>query len=183
MRYIDSLVYNLKGQISYRNRSSNFFVKQDLRLRCFLRVLVLSSCESAVTLQCLYWVPFFQSPDHPGHSVQELPKSWRKHLLKRAKQGRMIIYLRGLDKRIWPTFYHCVSGFNVLTCGWKQVTAAYGLNPGDDCLFQLVDQQKRIFDVRKIWKSRSKMPKNYLELFTLSTYKRNEKKGAMPVSH
>lgn len=85
-----------------------------------------------------------------GRDFLELEESWRKHLLKRAKQGRMIVYLRGPDKRIWPTFYHCKSGLNVLTSGWKQVAAAYGMNPGDDCLFQLVDQQKCLFDIRKI---------------------------------
>ncbi|PHT87182.1 hypothetical protein T459_09288 [Capsicum annuum] len=85
-----------------------------------------------------------------GRDFLELPESWRKHLLKKAKQGRMIIFLRGPDKRIWPVFYHSRSRFNVLTCGWKQVAAAYGLNPGNECLFQLVDQRECIFDVRKI---------------------------------
>ncbi|KAM3247145.1 hypothetical protein T459_08244 [Capsicum annuum] len=85
-----------------------------------------------------------------GQDFLELPESWRKHLPKKAKQGRMIIFLRGPDKRIWPVFYHSRSRFNVLTFGWKQVVAAYGLNPGNECLFQLVDQRECIFDVRKI---------------------------------
>ncbi|KAM3381246.1 B3 domain-containing protein [Capsicum galapagoense] len=85
-----------------------------------------------------------------GRDFLELPESWRKHLPKKAKQGRMIIFLRGPDKRIWPVFYHSRSRFNVLTFGWKQVVAAYGLNPGNECLFQLVDQRECIFDVRKI---------------------------------
>ncbi|WMV21267.1 hypothetical protein MTR67_014652, partial [Solanum verrucosum] len=37
-----------------------------------------------------------------------------------------------------------IHDFNVLTSGWKQVTTAYGLNPGDDYLFQLVDQRNHI---------------------------------------
>ncbi|WMV21269.1 hypothetical protein MTR67_014654 [Solanum verrucosum] len=85
-----------------------------------------------------------------GRDFLELPESWRKYLLQKAKLGRMIIYLRGPDKRIWPTLYYSRSGFNVLTCGWKQVTATYGLNPGDECVFQLVNQRGCIFDVRKI---------------------------------
>lgn len=85
-----------------------------------------------------------------GRDFLELPESWRKYLPQKAKLGRMIIYLRGQDKRIWPTLYNSRSGFNVLTCGWKQVTATYGLNPGDECLFQLVNQRGCIFDIRKI---------------------------------
>ncbi|XP_055826821.1 B3 domain-containing protein Os01g0905400-like [Solanum dulcamara] len=97
---------------------------------------------NAVSYSCLLEID--------GRDFLELPESWQKYFLQRAKQGRIIIYLRGPDKRIWPTFYHCRSGFNVLTCGWKQVTAVYGLNPGDECLFQLVNQPRRIFDVRKL---------------------------------
>ncbi|XP_015068524.1 B3 domain-containing protein Os01g0905400-like [Solanum pennellii] len=85
-----------------------------------------------------------------GRDFLELPESWRKYLPQKAKLGRMIIYLRGQDKRIWPTLYNSRSGFNVLTCGWKQVTATYGLNPGDECLFQLVNQRGCIFEIRKI---------------------------------
>ncbi|CAN4087982.1 unnamed protein product [Withania somnifera] len=85
-----------------------------------------------------------------GRDFLELPESWLKHSLRRAKLGRMIIFLRGPDKRIWPTLYHNRSGFNVLTYGWKQVTTTYGLNPGDECLFQLVNQRGCLFDVRKI---------------------------------
>uniref|UniRef100_A0A3Q7FRJ2 TF-B3 domain-containing protein n=1 Tax=Solanum lycopersicum TaxID=4081 RepID=A0A3Q7FRJ2_SOLLC len=55
------------------------------------------------------------------NSYEELPESWRKYLPQKAKLGRMIIYLRGQDKRIWPTLYNSRSGFNVLTCGWKQL--------------------------------------------------------------
>ncbi|XP_055828252.1 B3 domain-containing protein Os02g0598200-like isoform X2 [Solanum dulcamara] len=97
---------------------------------------------NAVNFSCLV--------DVSGRDCLELPESWRKNLLKRNKLGKWIIYLRGPDKRIWPTFYHSRSGVDALTCGWKQVSAACGLNAEDGCLFQLVDPQKRLFDVRKI---------------------------------
>ncbi|KAK4716397.1 hypothetical protein R3W88_014735 [Solanum pinnatisectum] len=80
----------------------------------------------------------------------KLSESWRKYLPKREKFGRWIVFLRGRDKRIWPTYYHSRSKFEVLTSGWEKVTAAYGMNAGDKCLFQLVDQQRHLFDVRKI---------------------------------
>ncbi|KAJ8536563.1 hypothetical protein K7X08_034964 [Anisodus acutangulus] len=85
-----------------------------------------------------------------GRDFLELPESWRKLLMKTKKHGWWIIFLRGPDKRTWPTVYHCRPGFNVLTSGWKLVTAFYGVNPGDECLFQLVSQKECIFDVRKI---------------------------------
>ncbi|WMV30633.1 hypothetical protein MTR67_024018 [Solanum verrucosum] len=84
-------------------------------------------------------------------SVQKLSESWQKYLPKREKVGRWIVFLRGPDKRIWPTYYHSRSKFEVLTSGWEKVTAAYNMNVGDKCLFQLVDKQGRLFDVRKIF--------------------------------
>ncbi|KAM3306292.1 hypothetical protein P3S67_013162 [Capsicum chacoense] len=82
---------------------------------------------------------------------QKLPRSWEEHLPKREyKKGTMIIFIRGPYNRIWPTFYQSgTSHLDVLTCGWEQGTAAYGLNVGDACLFQLVNQTERIFDIRK----------------------------------
>ncbi|KAG5606753.1 hypothetical protein H5410_028245, partial [Solanum commersonii] len=64
----------------------------------------------------------------------------RKYLPIREKIGRWIVFLRGPDKRIWPTYYHSISKFEVLTSGWDKVTATYGMNARDRCLFQLVDQ-------------------------------------------
>ncbi|PHU19513.1 hypothetical protein BC332_10664 [Capsicum chinense] len=86
-----------------------------------------------------------------GQDFLELPGSWEEHLPKREnKKGTMIIFIRGPDNRIWPTFYQRrTSHFDVLKCGWEQVTAAYGLNTRDACLFPLVNQPERIFDVRK----------------------------------
>ncbi|XP_055827828.1 B3 domain-containing protein Os02g0598200-like isoform X2 [Solanum dulcamara] len=84
-----------------------------------------------------------------GRDYLELPESWAD-LLQKPTRGRWIIFLRGLDKRIWPVFYHSRSGVNVLTCGWEKVAAAYGINAEDDCLFQLADKQKHIFDICKI---------------------------------
>ncbi|XP_049396793.1 B3 domain-containing protein REM16-like [Solanum stenotomum] len=92
-----------------------------------------------------------------GRDFLELPESWRD-LLKRPMRERWIIFLRGPDKRIWPTYYtsrlppyySSRPSVDVLTRGWKDVAAAYGMNAKDDCLFQLADQQNRIFDIRKI---------------------------------
>ncbi|KAM3319249.1 B3 domain-containing protein isoform X2 [Capsicum chacoense] len=85
-----------------------------------------------------------------GRDFLELPESWPKHFLERSKKGRMIIFLRGPDKRKWTAFYHSKSCFDVLTYGWKQFTEIYGLNPGDDCVFQLVNKPGCIVDVYKI---------------------------------
>ncbi|MCD7451104.1 hypothetical protein HAX54_009552 [Datura stramonium] len=109
-----------------------------------------TSSLNAVKYSCLV--------DVKSRDFLVLPESWRD-LLKRSKLGRWIIFLRGPDQRIWPTFYHSKRGFDVLTSGWKEVTAAYGLNAGDDCLFELVNQQERKFDIHKIRKSASKNAK------------------------
>ncbi|PHU19410.1 hypothetical protein BC332_10561 [Capsicum chinense] len=85
-----------------------------------------------------------------GRDFLELPEYWRKHLPKKGKAGKDDYFSQRTNKRIWPVFYHSRSGFNVLTFGRKQVAAAYGLNPGNECLFPLVDQRECIFDVRKI---------------------------------
>ncbi|MCD9558712.1 hypothetical protein HAX54_016246 [Datura stramonium] len=97
---------------------------------------------NAVSYSCLV--------DVDGRDFLELPESWRKYLSKSEKLGRWIIYLQGPDKRTWPIYYHSRPGFDVLTSGWNQVTTAYGLNAEDNCLFQLVNQRERLFDVRKI---------------------------------
>ncbi|KAH0671276.1 hypothetical protein KY285_023870 [Solanum tuberosum] len=89
--------------------------------------------------------------DVDGQNFLKLSESWRKYLPKREKVGRWIVFLRGPDKRIWPTYYHSRSKFEVLTSGWEKVTAAYDMNAGDKCLFQLVDKQGHLFDVHKIF--------------------------------
>ncbi|KAH0686904.1 hypothetical protein KY290_018499 [Solanum tuberosum] len=103
----------------------------------------------AINYSCLVFVN--------GRDFLELPESWRD-LLKRPMRERWIVFLRGPDKRIWPTYYtsrlppyySSRPSVDVLTRGWKDVAAAYGMNAKDDCLFQLADQQNRIFDIRKI---------------------------------
>nr|XP_009616988.1 uncharacterized protein LOC104109401 isoform X9 [Nicotiana tomentosiformis] len=97
---------------------------------------------TAVSYSCLLEVD--------GRDFLELPESWRKYLMKKAKLERWIIFLRGPDKKIWPILYHRRSGVDVLTNGWKFFAAAYGLNRGDDCLFELENQLECIFAVRKL---------------------------------
>ncbi|MCD9558713.1 hypothetical protein HAX54_016247 [Datura stramonium] len=106
-----------------------------------------SASENILSLNAVSYICLVEID---GRDFLKLPESWQEHLLKRAENGRMIIFLQGPDKRIWPTVYYSRSGINVLTGGWKQVAAVYGLNPGDKCLFQLVNQRGCIFDVRKI---------------------------------
>ncbi|KAK4716398.1 hypothetical protein R3W88_014736 [Solanum pinnatisectum] len=89
--------------------------------------------------------------DVDGRNFLKLSESWRKYLPKRQKLGRWIVFLQGPDKRIWPTYYHSRSKFEVLTSGLEKVTATYDMNVGDKCHFQLVDQQGRLFDVCKIF--------------------------------
>nr|XP_010321659.1 B3 domain-containing protein Os02g0598200-like [Solanum lycopersicum] len=89
--------------------------------------------------------------DVNGQNFLKLSESWRKYLPDGQKFGRCIVFLRSPDKRIWPTYYHSRSKFDVLTSGWDKVTAAYDMNAGDKCLFQLVDQQGRLFNVRKVF--------------------------------
>ncbi|XP_016504691.1 uncharacterized protein LOC107822650 isoform X2 [Nicotiana tabacum] len=96
----------------------------------------------AVSYSCLLEVD--------GRDFLELPESWRKYLMKKAKLERWIIFLRGPDKKIWPIIYHRRAGVDVLTNGWKTFAAAYGLNRGDDCLFELENQLECIFAVRKL---------------------------------
>nr|XP_010319048.1 uncharacterized protein LOC101263102 [Solanum lycopersicum]XP_025885819.1 uncharacterized protein LOC101263102 [Solanum lycopersicum]XP_025885820.1 uncharacterized protein LOC101263102 [Solanum lycopersicum]XP_025885821.1 uncharacterized protein LOC101263102 [Solanum lycopersicum]XP_025885822.1 uncharacterized protein LOC101263102 [Solanum lycopersicum] len=92
-----------------------------------------------------------------GPDFLELPGSWRD-LLQRPTRERWIIFLRGPDKRIWPTYYTSLlppyysrrPSVDVLSRGWKEVAAAYGMNAKDHCLFELADKQNRIFDIRKI---------------------------------
>ncbi|WMV30659.1 hypothetical protein MTR67_024044 [Solanum verrucosum] len=88
--------------------------------------------------------------DVDGRNFLKLSESWRKYLPIREKFGCGIVFLQGTDKRIWHTYYHSISKFEVLTSGWDKVTAAYSMNAGDKCLFQLVDQQGHLFDVHKI---------------------------------
>ncbi|XP_060204478.1 B3 domain-containing protein Os01g0905400-like isoform X1 [Lycium barbarum] len=106
--------------------------------------------EPADSEDTLHAVSYACQLEVEGRDFQILPVSWRKPLMLTRNRGWWVIYLRGPDKRIWPTVYHRRPGFNVLTSGWKLVTALYGLNPGDECLFELVSQQKCIFDVRKL---------------------------------
>ncbi|XP_019243569.1 PREDICTED: uncharacterized protein LOC109223638 isoform X2 [Nicotiana attenuata] len=97
---------------------------------------------TAVSYSCLLEVD--------GRDFLELPESWRKYLMKKAKLERWIIFLRGPDKKIWPILYHRRAGVDVLTNGWKIFAAAYGLNRGDDCLFELENKWECIFAVRKL---------------------------------
>lgn len=61
--------------------------------------------------------------------------------------GKIIIYLKGPDNRCWPIIYHENFGSKILAGNWALFAAVYGLKPGDECLFQLSNQSKRMFTV------------------------------------
>lgn len=82
-----------------------------------------------------------------GRNFLELPQSWPQVLVSRKKMGRITIYLKGPDNRTWPVIYHENFGSKVLAGNWALFTAVYGLKPGDECLFQLSNWSKRIFNV------------------------------------
>ncbi|KAJ8531124.1 hypothetical protein K7X08_025855 [Anisodus acutangulus] len=82
-----------------------------------------------------------------GRNFLELPQSWPQVLASRKKMGRVTIYLKGPDNRPWPVIYHENFGSKVLARNWALFTAVYGLKPGDECLFQLSDRSKRMFNV------------------------------------
>ncbi|XP_059291217.1 uncharacterized protein LOC132044734 isoform X1 [Lycium ferocissimum] len=79
----------------------------------------------------------------------ELPQSWPQVLASRKKMGRITIYLKGPDDRPWPVMYHENFGSKVLARNWALFTAFYGLKPGDECVFQLSNQSKRMFNVHR----------------------------------
>ncbi|KAM3382164.1 B3 domain-containing protein isoform X2 [Capsicum galapagoense] len=77
----------------------------------------------------------------------ELPPNWPHVIAGRKKMGRTIIYLKGPDNRPWPIIYHEKFGSKVLVGLWPLFTKAFGLKPGDECVLQLSDQSKRMFNV------------------------------------
>ncbi|KAM3248045.1 B3 domain-containing protein [Capsicum annuum] len=82
-----------------------------------------------------------------GRNFLVLPQSWPQVLSGRKKMGRITIYLKGPDNRPWPVIYHETFGSKVLAGNWELFAAVYGLKPGDECLFQLSDLSKRMFNV------------------------------------
>ncbi|XP_009774955.1 uncharacterized protein LOC107765094 [Nicotiana tabacum] len=82
-----------------------------------------------------------------GRNFLELPQSWPQVLTGRKKLEHSTIYLQGPDDRPWPVTYHERAGTKVLASRWALFTAAYGIKPGDECRFQVLNLSERRFKV------------------------------------
>ncbi|XP_070043922.1 B3 domain-containing protein Os02g0598200-like [Nicotiana tomentosiformis] len=82
-----------------------------------------------------------------GRNFLELPQSWPQVLTGRKKLEHITIFLQGPDDRPWPVTYHERAGSKVLASRWAEFTAVYGIKPGDECRFQLLNLSERRFTV------------------------------------